>query len=217
MIIDIVLILIILLGAFLGYKKGLINEIFGIIGIFLAIFLALLSYKLVVKNIVPLTGLDKTVYTIIEQKFIDTENTNDSSINVPKNLQTYFDASIIINQTSSSNIEKTSNFIVNAITIFILIIIYYIGIIIVKVILNNVAKLPILHGINGIGGAIVGIVKNMIIVLILLTLISFYSTIGKANSITNAINNSFVTKQIYDSNFITTIIINIQNTKDKNI
>jgi hypothetical protein len=123
----------------------------------------------------------------------------------------------IINQTSSSNIEKTSNFIVNAITIFILIIIYYIAIIIVRILLNNVAKLPILHSINGIGGAIVGVVKNMIIVLILLTLLSFYSTIGKANSITNAINNSFITKQIYNSNFITTILINIQNTKDKTI
>ena len=117
MIIYLILILIILLGAFLGYKKGLINEIFGVIGIFLAIILALLSYKIVVKNIVPLTGLDKTVYNIVEQKFKDAENAIDSSINVPENLQTYFDANVIINQTSSSNVEKTSNFIVNAITI----------------------------------------------------------------------------------------------------
>ncbi|MBE5822109.1 MAG: CvpA family protein [Clostridiales bacterium] len=217
MIIDIILILIILLGAFLGYKKGLINEVFGIIGIFLAIILAMLSYKTIVRNIIPKTGLDKTVYTIVEQKFKDTENALDTSINIPENLQTYFDANVIINQTSSNNIEKTSNFIVNAITIVLLIIIYYIIIMIIKMLLNKVADLPILSSINGIGGAVVGIVKNMIIVLIILTLLSFYSTIGKANFITQNINNSIITKQIYDSNFITTIFINAQNTNDENI
>jgi hypothetical protein len=47
---------------------------------------------------------------------------------------------------------------------------------IIKMLLNKVADLPILSSINGIGGAVVGIVKNMVFVLIILTLLSFYFT-----------------------------------------
>lgn len=216
MIVDIVLIIVILLGAFIGYKRGLIDVVFSIVGIFLAIVLAMLSYKTVVKVVIPKTGLDKTVHAIVEQKYKNTEETIDSSINVPDALKQYFDANVIINQTSSSNIEKTTNFIVNAITIFILIIIYYIIITIIRLMLNVVAKLPVLNGINKIGGAVLGGVKNVIIVLILLTLLSFYSSIGKASYLTESVNKSVITQKIYNSNFLTKIMVNIQNTKEEN-
>ena len=216
MIIDIILAAIILLGIFVGYKRGLIDIVFSIVGIFLAIFLAMLSYKTVVKVVVPKTGLDKTVYTIVEQKYKNTADAIDTSINVPEVFKQYFDANVIINQTSSSNIEKTTNFIVNAITIFILIIIYYIIITIVRLGLNVVAKLPGLNGINKIGGAILGGIRNIIIVLILLTLLSFYSSIGKANYLTENINKSIITQKIYNNNFLTEILVKIQSTKEKN-
>lgn len=189
---------------------------FGIIGIFLAIFLALITYKIVVRNIVPKIGLDKKVYYIVEQKYNNVGNEINTSINVPENLKKYFDANVIINQTSTSNIEKITNFIVNAITIFILIIIYYIIIVIIQLFLNAVAELPILNSINSMGGLLIGVVKNMIIILILLTLLSFCSTIGKVKFLTEEINNSIITKKIYNSNFITKIIINIQENKDNN-
>ncbi len=205
---DIVLIIILLLGILIGYKRGLINVVFSIIGIFLAIALALMSYKIVVKNIVPKTGLDKTVYSFIDNKFKQKgEEVLDSSINLPESMQSYFDSTIIVNQSSSSIVEKTSNFVVNVITLLVLIIIYYIVILIIRILLNKIAKLPVLNGINKIGGAILGLVQTIIIILIAFTLISFYATVGKAEKLNDMINNSVIAKVIYDNNILTKIII----------
>lgn len=203
---DIILLVVMALGIFIGYKKGFIRTLFSMIGMLLAIILALISYKTVVNIVIEKTTIDEKIHSYIEAKV----NNNETFINMPEALQEYVDADVIINQAQSSVASKLTNFVINIGTLIILIAVFYIIITIIKVILDNVAKLPIFNIFNKLGGALIGGVKTYVIILIIFAIISLLGVIGKGQQIVKMVDNSLISKKIYYTNPISKIIINKQ-------
>lgn len=203
---DIILIIVMALGIFLGYKRGFIRSLFSMIGILLAIILALISYKSVVNIIINKTDIYNKVYSYVETKVDSTE----TFINMPDALQNYIDADVIVNQAQSSVASKLTNFIINIGTLIVLIVIFYIIIIVIRIILDNVAKLPIFNIFNKLGGAVLGGLKTYIIVLVAFTIINLIGVVGKGQTIIKMVDNSLLAKKIYYNNPISELIVQKQ-------
>ncbi len=204
---DIILLVVMALGIYIGYRKGFIRTLFSMIGMLLAIILALVSYKTVVNMIIDKTTIDEKIYSYIETKV----DSSETFINMPEALQEYVDADVIINQAQSSVASKLTNFVINIGTLIILIAIFYIIITIIRIVLDNVAKLPIFNIFNKLGGALIGGIKTYVIVLIAFALISLLGVIGKGETIVKMIDNSLISKKIYYTNPISELIINKQS------
>lgn len=207
---DIILIVIMALGIYLGYRKGFITTLFSMIGLLLAVILALISYKTVVNIVIEKTGIYDKVYSYIETKVDNSQ----SSINMPDALEEYLDADVIVNQAQSSIANKVTNFVINIGTLIILIIVFYVIIIIIRILLDNVAKLPIFNLFNKLGGAILGGVKTYVMILIIFTIINLIGVVGKGQTIIKMVDNSVIAKKIYYSNPVSKMIVSneIENT-----
>ena len=130
-IIDIIVLGIILLSVFLGYKKGLIGALFQIISFFLAILITLFLYKPVTTYIIEHTNIDEQINNIIIEKLSFTnidqgEKINEDETNLPKVVVNYIHNGI--ENTISETEENILPTIANSLTENIINIISILGI-----------------------------------------------------------------------------------------
>lgn len=212
-IIDLIIIAIIAISTFLGYKKGLVGVAFKLVSSIIAIVLSLILLFPVSSYLIKNTQFDEN----IESRIIDTLNGTDTDVevvnednsNLPKVIQEYINDSISasINKTKeavikdiSREIAQTSIKIVSFILVFIII---KIGLIFAKAITEGLAELPIIKQFNALGGTAYGIIRGLALVYAILAIIS----ICFSNSeLATLINNSNIGKIMYNSNIILKII-----------
>lgn len=188
--IDILLIAIILLSAFLGYKKGLVKLGTKLFAGIIAIILTIIIYKPVSGIIINKTQIDEQIRdTIIQNtsKAIDDKNVS----NVITNQ--------IENEMLPTEAENISKGVVSAITAIILFVIVKILLSIVISLLDFVAKLPILKQFNEIGGIIYGLLRGVLIVGICVLLMGAFTKINPESDLNDKIQNSNITKFIYEN------------------
>lgn len=208
MVLDIIIIALIALGAFRGYKKGLIGILFSIIGMAAAIILAFILQTAVAKSLYN-TGIGESIRTTvsteltksIEEKIKDNSN-EDDKIN--------FYGIIVDTLAGEEQIESVSEKVTMAIlkgisfvlVFFIVMLISYI----LQMILNVVFNLPILNSVNNIGGIIGGILKVVVKIYVVLAIVYFISATSFLQPVTNIIDNSILTKVLYNNNIFVNII-----------
>ncbi len=201
---DIIVLVILVLGIIIGYKRGFIDGIFGLIGGILAIVLALVTYKPIANVIVPVIGIDQAIYSYVDGVI----NSNEGNQEMP--FTTIFDnmtgASVIVSQGTNDIALTITNFITNMLTLGALFIIYTLIIIIIKNILNQIASLPILDVANGMLGGALGLVKAGCLVLIAFAIIYFAAMGGYAKGLTGMIEQSYLSKEIYNNNIIVKVL-----------
>lgn len=205
MIIDIVLIAFVALGAFMGYKKGLINVLTSVIGLILAIVLSFLL-QIPVANTLRESDLGNNIYTTVydginkavaDQKQ-DIDNTSFYSTIVK---------GILSDEQINTQAEKLTMFILKGISFFVIFIIVTIIIFILRTILNIVFDLPILNSVNKYGGLGLGAIKSLVIVYIILALIAFISPMPQVSkNVVQNINKTNITKVLYNNNLLVKII-----------
>ena len=85
-------------------------------------------------------------------------------------------------------------------------IILFVGIRIVlmvlKFLIEGIAELPIIKQFNQVGGLAYGILKGLVIIYLLLTIMFLVISINGNGAIAEAINNSHITKFLYDNNIV---------------
>lgn len=205
MIIDIIVIAYIALSIFAGYKKGLIGILTSFLGFIIAIVLAFALQSTVVDYINNHThiantlesGIRNGVNQAIQQKQDNLQSTNKfySSLVDKFSSQTSDEISYNITQF----VLKGASFI--AIYIIVLIIVY-----IIQMLLNILFDLPILKSINKFGGIVINIIMAVIKIWILLAIISFLVPFGAMQQVVDAIENTQITKYLFDNNVIVSIL-----------
>ena len=184
--IDIIFIAIILLSAFLGYKKGLVNMASKLFAGILAIIITLILYQPVSNAIIKNTPLQTKIENIIIEK-TQTENQEENSN--------------VINELSQNMIkEKAKNIsinVVHAITMIGIFLLVKIILSIVFALINGIANLPILKQFNEVGGIAYGLVRGAIISVICIALLGVYAKINPQNKINTEIENTYLTKIVY--------------------
>ena len=195
--IDLILIAIIALFAFIGYKKGLIKVAFNLISFILAIIISIVLYKPMSNFIINYTPLDDYIESAISDRLDSPEITNEETQNIVSNY--YTNIKNASTSVISSGISKT---IINIACMIIVFITVKIILLFFKFAGDLIAKLPLIKPLNNAGGFIYGILKGFIIIYIFLALIAILSPIININSIVTMINSSILTNIMYNNNII---------------
>lgn len=191
--IDIVLIAIILLSAFLGYKKGLVKLGTKLFAGIIAIIVTIIIYKPVSGIIINKTQIDEQIRdTIIQNTIIQ----NTSKAIDDKNMSNAI-TNQIENEMLPNEAENISKGVVSAITAIILFVVVKVVLSIAISLLDFVAKLPILKQFNEMGGIIYGLLRGILIVCICVLIMGAFTKINPENDLNNKIENSNITKFIY--------------------
>lgn len=205
MIIDIILVVFVALGAFMGYKKGLINVLTSIIGLLLALVLAFLL-QIPVANTLRESCLGEKIHTTVYEGISKAVNDQKQDVDNTSFYSTIVKGYLSDEQINTST-QQLTMFILKGISFFIIFVIVTIIIFILRSILNIVFDLPILNSINKFGGLGLGAIKSLVIVYIILALIAFLSPIPQVSKmITDNINKTNISKTLYDNNLLVKII-----------
>ena len=178
--IDIILIAIVLLSAFLGYKKGLVKLGAKLFAGIIAIIITLIAYKPVSGLIINNTPIDEKIENVIMEK--------------TENVAGQLGAEMVAEQT-----ENISTNIVYAVTTVVLFVFIKIILGIIISLVDVVAKLPILKEFNEIGGILYGLIRGVLIVCICVLLVGVYVKVKPESSLNGNIQKSCLTKLVYEN------------------
>lgn len=195
--IDLIVLTIIALFTFIGYKKGLIKVAFGLISFILAIIISFILYRPISNFIITYTPLDDYIETTICERLDSPETTNEETNNIVSNYYTNL-------KNASTNIIATtiSKSIINVSCMILVFIISKIILLFFKFIGDLIAKLPLIKQFNSAGGFLYGLLKGFIIIYSLLAIIAIISPIININEVLTIINNSIITNIMYNNNII---------------
>lgn len=211
-IIDLIVIALVLLSTFLGYKKGLIGVAFKILSFLIAIVITLILYRPIAGFIIDNTPIAKNIENTIVEKLssskIENGEIQTESTDLPNVVVNYINGQIskTVNNTKDeivANVSKAlSENIVNVCVLIGLFIITRIVLIFAKVLLEAVAELPIVKQFNEAGGTIYGILRGMLLVYLILAIISLILPMIDKTAVLQAINDTILTKLLYNNNLI---------------
>ena len=139
---DLILIGIIALFTFLGYKQGLVKAAIKILSFFIAIIVALTIYKPISGVIVKNTGIDESIKNAIVEKI----GSKEENIQIENDL-----TNKIVGEVNNTVDEVATAFSVKLIEIITLLIIYIVIKIVLKfitVLADLISKLPLIKQIN---------------------------------------------------------------------
>lgn len=209
-ILDIVIIAIMALSIFLGYRKGLIKVAVSLFALLIAIVVTLLFYKPVSDVIIEKTDLDEQIEeAIIENasKKIEEESSEEEG-NVIENLQQYVDNTVA--ETQNEIVESAAQVIsvrvINIIAIIGLFLATRLLLILLVLISNIITELPIIKQFNDLGGIIYGIIRGLVIIYVILAIVYFIVSMSANTNITNLIDSSIITKFMYSNNILLNLI-----------
>lgn len=225
-VVDIIIVLIIALCVFVGYKRGLINVAVDILGFFIALIMAFVLYSPISNFVINNTEIKPTIQNAIndtvasyiigeKEETEDVEKAQEESNNSSQVINDYIAGFIEkekqkIETTEIEIIDNVSeNLAINIIKIAVGIIVFLIvkiGLLFVKKLAKVIAKLPIIKQFDKAGGVLYGILQGLEIIYIVLALISFIAPTMQDSLILEAINSSYIGKMMYDNNLILKII-----------
>lgn len=188
-IIDIVLLVIVILSAFLGYKKGLVKLGTRLIAGIIAIILTLIIYKPIANLVIENTSIDNKIEEAIIENTNSYLNNDDNKDNVVINH--------VGNEMLPGEARKIAEGAVYVITALILFLAVKIILSIVISLMDFVANLPILKQFNEIGGAVYGVLRGIIIVVIFILLMGVITKVNPENKLNEAIEDTYITKIVY--------------------
>ncbi|MCI8411523.1 MAG: CvpA family protein [Clostridia bacterium] len=196
LIIDLIIIGIVAISVFLGYRKGLVCLAIKLFAFIIAIIVTFILYRPISNIIINSTNIDEMIQNKIIENTGDVINLN-SNDGITNNL---------IEGAKDGMLPETSRAlsinIVSGIVMIILFIGVRIGLIFVTAIANFISKLPIINQFNKIGGILYGILRGMLLIYVILLIISVAGTIKPTNSLHQNINESYIGKSMYNNNIL---------------
>lgn len=211
-IIDLIVIGIIFLSTFLGYRKGLIGVAFKIASFIIAIIITLILFKPISNYIINNTEFAQTIENTIVQKLSTAEIENgqikQENSNLPEVIVNYINVGLqnTVNEAKDSIVKivarNLAETIIDIIVIIGLFIITRLLLLFAKAILEAISEIPIIKQFNKAGGILYGILRGLLLIYLTLAIISLILPMLDKTAILNIINNSILTKVLYNNNII---------------
>ena len=207
-VVDLILVAIIALNVFLGYKKGLIKVAFNFLAFFIAIIMTIILFKPISNLMIEKTQIDNNIEKGIIENFSGKNDENNETQESSNFIEKYINEKIKTTATEAKDqavesIAKTISIrlteIITAISLFVVI---RILLILLRFLSDMLAELPIIKQCNEAGGIIYGLLKSVIIIYFILTIIFIVSSINGNGFVNNAIDESYITKFLYNNNVI---------------
>lgn len=201
--IDIIIIALIALSIFLGYKKGLIELSIKLFAFIIAIVITLILYKPVSNFIMDYTTIDDKIQNAILEKangvMGDTSNSKENGVIQNTTNQVVDD---IKNNMLPQQAQNLTINIINLGVMLLLFLITKIALRFVTSIANLLAKLPILKQFNKLGGTLYGAIRGVLIVYVALFAIYLVGSINPENQLNKKVLESNLGKAMYENNLI---------------
>lgn len=203
MVADLIIILIIALCTFIGYKRGLIKVAIKLLSFIIAIIIALTLYKPTANYIIQNTEIDDNIQNAITEKILPEGATEEDEVEITTNVP-----EMILEGAENTVKSISTTLTTKLIEILSLIAIFIITKIILRVITlisNLIEKIPVIKQFNKAGGTIYGIIQGFLVCFTILAVISLISPFINQTYI-EMINNSFLASKLYDNNILLNII-----------
>lgn len=199
-VIDIILVLIVALSAFLGYKKGLVELGAKLFAGIIAIVITLIIYKPVGNIVIKNTSIDEKIENTILEK---TTNVIDENSKVSDNKYIQNASDNAVSQVKEEILpEQARNIAVNVIYIATALILFIVAKIVLSIVIslaNAVASLPILKQFNEVGGLLYGLVRGAIISFVLILVIGTVAKLSPNGSLSKNVESTYLLKEVYNN------------------
>lgn len=225
-ILSIVILLIVLLFMVRGYRKGLVQMVASMTTLILAIFLV----SIVTPHISNVLKTRTPVYNMIEEKCEDLIKSGTDQISskieesewienlkVPGFLQEMIKENNNTVSYEKMNVDSFGEYISHFLATMILNVVSYIitfiaALILIKVIagaLGLLTHLPVIHSMNRILGAVMGLIQSLLLIWLFLLAVTLFGNTEWGDYIMKMINDSSVLTALYDANIYIGIFDNI--------
>ena len=219
--VDLIIVLIIGLCIFNGYRKGLARCILKLVTSIIALFIAILLFRPFVNFVVNNTIIDENIQLSLEKVMNNgieerkDENNNDlvkEDSGIPKPIAEYLNSNL--KNTAKQKQEEAVVSVARSAAILIVeiacfILIYAIVKIILKILtilIDVVSKLPIIRQFNEVGGFLYGIVEGVVIILLIMTGVAIVTPLTGAYEVATIILQSHLGAFFYNNNIILNLI-----------
>lgn len=218
---DIIVLAIILITTFFGYKKGFIKTGFGMLSFFIAIALTFMLYKPVMNLIKEKTNFENWLYEYLYSMNLDKETNNnlengeslattetDESYieKLPQAIVEMLDLESVKENVKVTVTQKIVDFALKLLSIIIVYIASKLILMLLVVMLDSIAKLPILKQFNELFGLILGLLLGVIRVYLVCAIVAFISSLPIGEGISAVVNNSLFAHIFYDNNLLLKIL-----------
>lgn len=203
MTIDIIIVVFIGILCLEGYRKGFIKTIFDTLGIIISFFLSKEFYHFVENFLLKNTKLFVKLHDYFELKLSENVIKNINN-NVPVELQKFVN-NILINEASDSFaafVDNLSLLIMRSISFVITFLIIYAILLLLTTVINTVMKLPLLNLTNRVFGALMGILKSVILLYLIFALSAPLLSFMQDKPLAQSVLKSESSKIFYDNNII---------------
>ncbi len=198
MILDIIIVAVIGLSVFLGYKKGLVKLSIKLISLVISLAITAVLYIPISNAIINLTNIDETIQTHIYDKVL---NLMDEENNQNKNY-----IGITLQQAEQGLLPETARQLaINIVRLSVFLILIIISKIILRFIdklAELVTSLPMLKQFDKVGGGLYGLLRGILVFYIFLLLVQYGTQIYPENTIYKQIDKSYVSKLMYENNIL---------------
>lgn len=207
---DIIIITIIAISIFLGYKKGLVKVAVKLCAFLIAVIVTLLFYQPVSNLIIQNTQLDEKIESIIIEngtKELE-ESKEEDKDSFLENMQEYVDNTVT--QTQNEIVESVAKQIsirlINILVIVGLFIATRLLLIVLVVISDFITSIPIIKQFNELGGVLYGIIRGLLLIYLILSIVFLVVSMSANNNILTVIESSIITEFMYKNNILLNII-----------
>ena len=209
-ILDIIILAIMAISIFLGYKKGLVKVAVKLCAFLIAVVVTLAFYRPVSNIIINNTEVNENIEKIIIEngtKKIEESNQEENQ-NFLDNMQEYVDNTVTQaqNEIVESAAKEISVRLINIVVIVGLFIITRLALIVLVLISDVITSLPIIKQFNKLGGIIYGVVRGLAVIYLVLAIVFLIVSTTANNSIVNTIEGSIITEFMYKNNILLNII-----------
>ena len=203
---DIIILLVLILATYFGYRKGFLKTFTGVISIILSFVIAM-TFSAQIENYIKTTPVYDSICKNIEKNISkettnDTEEYNTSKLNMPRDMIEKIKEDAIEKKQDVTNsiVEGIGNV---AVKIFSVILIFVLVRLFIMLLLSGfgiIKKLPFIGWFDRILGGLFGFLRGFLIVYLLLAIVSVFASFNTQNTFVNVVKQSEFAKVMYNNN-----------------
>lgn len=224
----IAVLLILIITALLGYRRGLVKTVFSLVSMIAALILTVIISPYVsgwMKNSETISNyVTDNVKEIISVDDVDTNRKTDEEVIESLELPEFLESTLLENNTAviynELEVQKNNvleyiiagitNILINAIAFVATYIIIRVLLWLICYMLDVLAKLPVLKQINKVTGLAAGLAQGLLCVWIFCILIMVFGFGDFGAYVYKSINESSILTFIYDSNLLVSAVTRLQ-------
>lgn len=207
-IVDLIIIAVVLLFIFLGYKKGLTGSLIKLLSFIIAIVVAFVLYKPVANAVIENTVIDDNIRTTLSATLGVKDKTENTKENVPSTIMNNINKEIenATDEVKANVIDHTTITIVNIGSGIVIFLAVRVILVLISLFAKILTDLPVIKQVDKLGGLAYGAIEGIVIVYAVLAVISLTSVIWANNAVVTAIAKSSLGEMLYNNNIILNLL-----------